>query len=695
MKLLYVGGGYVGLCTGVASADSGHEVLIYDIRKEYLEKLSSYDKKIIDGAIYEEGLVEMMEKNRNRLRFCSDLGTEMAFLNELDAAFICLPTPDNEKTGETDLKYYEQGCTDLAQALTKRNQGEQSKYVLVVNKSTVPIKMYNKTKEILDRNGVRECGVGASPEFLVEGTAMKNLKNPDRIVVGAWNEKDFSIFRQIFASERASVGIEYIEVNPIEASTAKLLANYMLFNRIMNCYDVVGRVCEKFNNLDFENIRKVLVSEKRLGKWGYYDSLFAGGSCFIKDSLSLLRQLEEKEYESLLVKDTLSANFRQLENFLNRPENELNFNWTGKKVALLGLSFKKDTDDIRNSGALGTTDFLIGKGVAEIRAYDPLAGDNFKKYCSKNGYGDKIKIADDQLSAMQGADVLIIATDWPEFRQLGSTVTTNLPNGALIMDGRRMIQESYKALSESGYDIIAVGSPLISNKLISVIITASKDSKGLSVALDSIIDQNYKNYEVILVDEKSSIDKKSLKHYSDRFEKKEKNLQIIETSGNSQHAKNAGLSAAKGEYILFCRPDAKLEPEMLSDMLAVLKSRPEASYVYSSFLLGSKLFKLWPFDLAKLKSMPCIDMTSLIRREHIPAAGWDESLLGLEDWDLWLSMLKEGHTGFWLDKVLYSVEPEEESSWLPALTYKVLPFLPKVKKYNEAIAAVKKKHDLN
>jgi len=461
MKILYFGGGFVGACSAAVSADSGHEVLVYDINKDLVNSLSSGDKDKIESYLFEKGLCDLIIRNQARIKFTFDLAEVEKYIDATEVVFICLPTPERDGTGETNLKIYEAAAKTLSEILVKRNNGKPSQYILIVNKSTVPIDMVNQTKEIMQAAGVKNFGVGSNPEFLVEGKAIEGSIRPPRVVVGADSEKDFAIFRNIYSRFVESANINYIEVSPAEAEASKLLANYILFSRLANCFDVVGRACEKFPGLQFENIRKILIADSRIGDWGFYDSLFAGGSCFIKDARSLAHQLKVKGAKADLVDDVLAANQRQLDNFLNRAEAELDFNWTGKTVGILGLAFKQDTNDVRNAAALGAVEFLLNKGVARIKAYDPVAGNNFLKYFAGNKNIGKINLVVDETEAMAEVDILIIATDWPQFRGLDGLILEKLPKGAIIMDGRRMLAQKYEELKQAGYNIIAVGSPVI------------------------------------------------------------------------------------------------------------------------------------------------------------------------------------------------------------------------------------------
>ncbi|MFH1522946.1 MAG: nucleotide sugar dehydrogenase [Patescibacteria group bacterium] len=459
MKLLYIGGGYVGSCSAAVSADSGHDVLVYDINSELIKKLSSGDKDTIESVLFEENLGELIIRNKERLEFTDQLSKVREKINEIEAVFMCLPTPEKDSTGETDLSYYLKAAEDLANVLAKRNNGEQTRHVLIVNKSTVPIQMVEMTKNILDSHGVRNYGLGSNPEFLIEGKAIEGSIRPQRVVVGAKEEKDFKIFRDIYKRFYDSPSVDYIEVNPAEAEAGKLLANYLLFKRLTNCFDVVGRTCEKFDNINFENVRKIIITDKRIGDWGFYNSLFAGGSCFIKDARSLAYQLQKKGARIDLVNSALGANKRQLINFITRAELEANFRWPGKKVGILGLSFKRHTNDIRNSAAVFIAENLLDKDVYEIKAYDPVAGKNFLKHFNEKQ--NKIFLANNEKEVIKDVDVLMITTDWPQFRELAPVIINNLKKGALIMDGRRMLHHKYGELSRAGYDVIAVGSPMI------------------------------------------------------------------------------------------------------------------------------------------------------------------------------------------------------------------------------------------
>jgi UDPglucose 6-dehydrogenase len=457
MKTLYIGSGFVGACSAAVSADSGHEVLVYDIDENKIKLLSSYDRNQIQSCLFEEGLGDLIIRNQERIKFTADYNKVESFLDEAEAIFMCLPTPEIGETGESNLSFYFSAAEKLAQSLLKRNDGRQEKYTVIINKSTVPVDMVDRTAEIMDRAGVKNYGVISNPEFLVEGKAIQGSLHPERVVVGAGKEKDFEIMRQLYQRFISASNIKYIEVNPKEAAAGKLLANFVLFNKLAVCFDVVGRACEAFSNLKFENLRKILISDPRIGSWGMYDSLYAGGSCFIKDARSLSHQLRTAGQSSVLVDETYLANKRQLELFIGRASHEANFDWTGKTVAILGLSFKQDTNDIRNSPSIDIVNFLLEKQVKNIKFFDPAATEWFKKLFPAS---EKFKYSDNEEEAVGGAEAVIVATDWPRFSGL-SDILLKSTNRPLIMDGRRMLQHRYSDLQEAGFDIIAVGSPFI------------------------------------------------------------------------------------------------------------------------------------------------------------------------------------------------------------------------------------------
>lgn len=233
--------------------------------------------------------------------------------------------------------------------------------------------------------------------------------------------------------------------------------------------------------------------------------------------------------------------------------------------------------------------------------------------------------------------------------------------------------------------------------LISIIIPVYNGEKTLNKTLESIAAQTYKNIEVIIVNDGSTDNtEKVFERFVTKNNLNNTYLFVNQENQGAPSARNHGARKARGDFLFFCDADAILKKDALEKMLQALSENTQASYVYSSFYWGKKIFKLWPFDAERLKKMPYIHTMALIRREKFPENGWDESIKKLQDWDLWLTMLEQGNVGYFVDEVLFKVIPVGGiSSWLPSFAYKFLPWLREVKKYNEALKIVKQKHNLN
>lgn len=231
--------------------------------------------------------------------------------------------------------------------------------------------------------------------------------------------------------------------------------------------------------------------------------------------------------------------------------------------------------------------------------------------------------------------------------------------------------------------------------MISIIIPLYNQADKIGECLDSIYRQTYENYEVIVVNDRSTDQlSRVMSAYRHKFGYR---IEFYHNQVNhgAPYARNKGFRFSKGEYVLFCDADAVLKPDALEQMLDALRIQKAVSYVYPNHTWGFKKIRLFPFDEEKLRHMPYIHTMALIRRQHFPEKGWDENIKRLQDWDLWLTMLEEGRIGYWLDKYLFNIKPGGVySSWLPSFAYKLLPFLPTVRRYNRAVRIVKEKHGL-
>ncbi len=234
--------------------------------------------------------------------------------------------------------------------------------------------------------------------------------------------------------------------------------------------------------------------------------------------------------------------------------------------------------------------------------------------------------------------------------------------------------------------------------MISIIIPLYNREKIIKKTLDSILKQTYQNFEVIVVDDGSTDQGYMVaKKYEDKFWPRKIRYKVLhQKNKGAPAARNKGFRDSEGKYLFFCDSDAVLKKNALKIMLETLDKNPKASYTYPSHRYGVKLFRLFPFSAERLKKMPYIHSMALIRREHFPRGGWDEDIVKLQDWDLFLTMLEEGHEGIWIPKVLFKIYPGGVySSWVPSFFYKLFPFNDKVKRYNNAVGIIKKKHNLN
>jgi UDPglucose 6-dehydrogenase len=304
-------------------------------------------------------------------------------------------------------------------------------------------------------------GVASNPEFLPEGDAVEKSRRPDRVVVGADTEADFRILRRIYSQFVNHVRISYIETTPETAESIKYIANTLLLTYVSFWNGIGARIGETFPNVRMEDLKRGVTADNRISKWGSYVGIGAGGSCFGKDVQSLIYQLESRDQDAQLLRSVYDINEYQKMYLLDRAEQEAGFSFANKTVALLGLSFKQRTNDMRDSSALKVVEGLLGRGVTAIHSYDPMSMHEARRWFDpiKNPLFAKLSYHESVKSALANTDVLVIATDWEEFRGLSRTIELNTKKPYLIIDGRRMIPD-YAELVALGYRYLAVGSPL-------------------------------------------------------------------------------------------------------------------------------------------------------------------------------------------------------------------------------------------
>lgn len=468
MNVIVIGTGFVGATHAAVLASVGHTVIAYDLNKERVSDLSSKNASRIDSAIYEPGLANLIIESKT-LTFTSNFLDIAPLLDTSPIVFLCLPTPAHELTLPDEKKFLFIAATQLSQLLKKRNEGKQTQHSLLVTKSTVPIGTATRLKEYLEQLGVTNFTVASNPEFLVEGKAVEGSQKPDRIVIGVENEEDEKTLRAIYHKSDVS---KIIVMQPQDAEAVKLIANFELFSTVVRTYQVLGRLCEVTEELNFENIVRGVTTDPRIPKWGHYNSLYAGGSCFEKDAFNLLHtfnQHDGAEQSKQFVQGIIDGNNAQLERFYNRAKEpysldkrKVTFDFKGKTVALLGTAFKQDTNDVRMSPAITLAKWLIRDGVKSIRTFDPQANENFKKTVND----ERVVPCATAKEALKGTDACIICTDWPEFKSLGNTIANIGKHEYLIMDGRRSLTEHYFTFMGMGMRVIAVGSPTIGPHLV-------------------------------------------------------------------------------------------------------------------------------------------------------------------------------------------------------------------------------------
>jgi UDPglucose 6-dehydrogenase len=459
MKIIVVGTGFVGLTHAAVLSEYGHEVYAYDVDRTRIAAYQSGEATRIEHYVNEPGLAAVIQETMNRYLFFVD--SIEGVLEGTDAIFLCLPTPPN-LDGSSDLSFYRDAVAYLAGLLAARADARR---IVMINKSTVPVGTARMLEGILKAHGADNVGIASNPEFLPEGDAVEKSRKPDRVVVGADTEEDFRILRRIYSQFVNHVRIRYIETTPETAEAIKYMANTLLLTYISFWNGVGARMGELFDNVRMEDLKRGVTADNRISTWGSYVSNGAGGSCFGKDVQSLIYQFRMHGTQADLLQSVYDINEYQKTYLIERAVREAGVSLNNRTVALLGLSFKQRTNDMRDSSSLEVVRELLSCGVKAIRAYDPLALGEAPRYFNpeKNHLFERISYHDSVKSALEGTDMLFISTDWEEFRGLSRTIEQLCPPPYLIIDGRRMIPD-YRELVERGYGYLAVGSPYLAPK---------------------------------------------------------------------------------------------------------------------------------------------------------------------------------------------------------------------------------------
>ncbi len=453
MKIIVLGSGYVGLVHAAVCSEYGHEVYAHDIDREKFEAFSGGQADQIERYVNEPGLTNIIRDTLGKsLFFSNDLN---AIIEGTDAVFLCLPTPSNID-GSTNLMFYDAASQQIAEVLAKR---KDKRRVVLVNKSTVPIGTARHLEGILKAHGVENFGVAANPEFLAEGTAVADARRPDRVVVGCDTAEDFNILRRVYSQFVHHVRIKYIETTPETAEAIKYVANTMLLTYISFWNGVGAKIGENMSNVNIDDLRLGVTADDRISTWGSFVSNGAGGSCFGKDIASLIYQLRRVNVSTKMLEASFEVNEYQKVYLINRAITEAGFKFNNKTVAVLGLAFKKHTNDMRDASSIKVIETLLGKGVAAIHAYDPLANETARQVFdpSKNILFEKIQYFESAKEAITGSHALFVSSDCEEFRGFSRTIEDTVQPPYLVMDGRRMIPD-YNELVAKNFSYLAVGS---------------------------------------------------------------------------------------------------------------------------------------------------------------------------------------------------------------------------------------------
>src|SRR5476651_700709 len=427
MNLAIVGSGYVGLVTGACFADVGHRVICVDNDLKKVHQLQ--DGRI---PIYEPGLEELVKKNvaAGRLSFTASIGDAVAASKVI---FIAVPTPP-QPDGSVDLSFVEGVAREIAVHINE--------YRIVVDKSTVPVKTGEKVAQTIARvNPSADIDVVSNPEFLREGSAVDDLMKPDRIVIGVSSERAVGPMREIYEPFHAPIMITDLN----SAELIKHASNSFLALKI-SYINAVAAICES-SGANVERVAEGMGADKRIGRAFLNAGVGYGGSCFPKDLSAFIRISEELGYNFRLLKEVEAINQDQKERFLKKIRESL---WVlrHKKIGVLGLAFKGNTDDVRSSVAIGIVQQLIAEG-AEIRAYDPKAMD--KAVSLVPG----VKMVDKAEDVAVGADALLLLTEWNEFKSLPWAAIKKSMLSPLLFDGRNLLnREEMRAV---GFTYTGIG----------------------------------------------------------------------------------------------------------------------------------------------------------------------------------------------------------------------------------------------
>jgi len=437
MNITVIGTGYVGLVTGTCLSDMGNNVTCVDANEEKVREMQN--GKV---PIYEPNLEELFHKNiaGERLHFTTNLKEA---IKNTTIIFLALPTPQGED-GSADLSYVEAVAYDLGKMI--------SDYKIIVNKSTVPVGTSDRVKEIVSGHTTVDFDVVSNPEFLREGYAVKDFMEPQRIIIGSKSIKAKEILSKLY-KPFINTNRPIIYMDERSSELTKYASNTFLATKI-TFMNEIANLCEKIG-ADVDMVRKGMGSDERIGNRFLYPGIGYGGSCFPKDVNALVKSSDEASYDFKILKSVLDINKDQKKSLIPKVTTYFNQELSGKKIAVWGLAFKPNTDDIREAPAIDVINELLLKD-AQISAYDPKAMPNMKKL-----YGDKIFLASNAYDALKDVDCLLICTEWSEFKSPSFDKMKSLMNKSTIFDGRNIFD--LEVMQNNGFHYESVGRKVITN----------------------------------------------------------------------------------------------------------------------------------------------------------------------------------------------------------------------------------------
>ncbi|SFC29865.1 UDPglucose 6-dehydrogenase [Flexibacter flexilis DSM 6793] len=435
MKVAVVGTGYVGLVTGTCFAETGNSVTCVDIDAEKVKSLQN--GKI---TIYEPGLEAIFKHNiaQNRLKFTTNLAEG---IKDAQVIFLALPTPPGED-GSADLKYILKVAEDLGPLLEN--------YAVIVDKSTVPVGTAELVRERVARAATVDFDVVSNPEFLREGVAVEDFMKPERVVIGTKSDKAKKVMDKLYAPLLRQ-GNPMIYMEERSAEMTKYAANAFLATKI-TFMNEIANLCE-LAGANVDDVRRGIGSDSRIGKRFLFAGIGYGGSCFPKDVQALAKTSADFNYDFKILESVMEVNYLQKTKLMPNIKQYFDGNLAGKTVAVWGLAFKPYTDDIREAPALENIKALTEAG-AKVRAYDPEAMDNVRKLL-----GNSIYFAKDLYDALEGADALLIVTEWPEFRTPDFERIETILKNKVIFDGRNLFE--LEQMQELGFTYHSIGRPAV------------------------------------------------------------------------------------------------------------------------------------------------------------------------------------------------------------------------------------------